>query len=375
MNPAPRAAVVLFVFQRPGPTAAVLEVLRAVRPPVLYVVADGPRPAHHGDSERCRLTRQVVVEGIDWPCEQHHLWSDANLGCDRSMIRGISWVFEREEQVIVLEDDCIPEPTFFRFCDELLERYRDDLRVTQVCGNNRLLRWKQDRQSYHFGYYGSAWGWATWRRAWELFDPRMTGRGDRSLMSLIESRLGDADEYRAFLRVTDPGPSNPHDISWDYRWAFSQIAQGGLTATAAVNLVRHVGFGPDSTHNHRRPLGAIAKSEPITFPLLAPAVVQRDAEFDHRHFVCGVGRPDADSAARFGQELIHAGRAIEALAVVHGVWQTHPGHRDIALVRARALMALNRPALAITLLDRLLAADPDDDEALCLRQVCGPHRA
>jgi predicted Zn-dependent protease len=88
-----------------------------------------------------------------------------------------------------------------------------------------------------------------------------------------------------------------------------------------------------------------------------------------------VGRPDADSAARFGQELIHAGRAIEALAVVHGVWQTHPGHRDIALVRARALMALNRPALAITLLDRLLAADPDDDEALCLRQVCGPHRA
>ena len=134
-----RTAVVLFVFQRPGPTADVLKALRAVRPPVLYVVADGPRPTHPEDSERCRLTRQVVRDGIDWPCEQHHLWSDSNLGCGRSVPRGLSWVFEREEQVIVLEDDCVPEPTFFRFCKELLARYRDDPRVTQVCGKCKRM--------------------------------------------------------------------------------------------------------------------------------------------------------------------------------------------------------------------------------------------
>lgn len=369
MSPAARSAVALFVFRRPAATAAVLEVLRAVQPPVIYVVADGPRPTHPEDAEACRLTRQVVRQGIDWPCAQHHLWSESNLGCGRSVPRGLSWVFEREEQAIVLEDDCIPEPTFFPFCDTLLERYRHDPRVTQVCGSNRLLRWKEDRQSYHFGYYGSAWGWATWRRAWALFDPGMSAWGEPSLMAAIEQRIADAEEFRYFVETTELSLRWTRDI-WDYRWAFAQIAQGGLTATPAVNLVRNIGFGPDATHTRRRPGPSINLSEPLVFPLRAPAAVERDAAYDHAHFLWGIGRPDAASAATAARRLLEAGRAIDTLAVVQQSWQRDPTDRAIGLVRARALLVLDRSTQAIELLDQLLANDPDDAEAADLRRTC-----
>ena len=371
MNPAPRSAVALFVFRRPAATAAVLDVLRAVQPPVIYVVADGPRPTHPEDAEACRLTRQVVRQGIDWPCAQHHLWSESNLGCGRSVPRGLSWVFEREEQVIVLEDDCIPEPTFFPFCDILLERYRHDARVMQVCGSNRLLRWKEDRQSYHFGYYGSAWGWATWRRAWALYDPRVTTWGEPSLMAAIEQRISDAEEYRYFVETTERSLRRTRDI-WDYLWAFAQIAHGGLTATPAVNLVRNIGFGPDATHTARRPPAQVCESEPIAFPLRPPPAVERDAAYDHGQFLWALGRPDPATAARFGQVLLDRGRAMDALVMIQQAWQADPTDRDVGIVRARALLSLNRPAQAHVLLDRLLAADPDDAEVAILRQASAP---
>ena len=151
----------------------------------------------------------MIDVGVDWPCDVRRLTSETNLGVARSVASGVSWVLAREDRAVFLEDDCVPEPTFFRFCDEILEQYRDDPRVSQVCGTNRLIEWKEDRQSYHFAYYGSAWGWATWRRAWAWFDPLLTSWEDLALRASIEARLGDAEEYRVLHGHLLAGSARP----------------------------------------------------------------------------------------------------------------------------------------------------------------------
>jgi len=361
----PRAAVALFIFNRPDTTHAVVEALRAVRPSVLYVVADGPRPGRADDPERCHEARRVIDVGVDWPCDVRRLYSETNLGLARSVPSGVSWVLAREDRAVFLEDDCVPEPTFFRFCDEILERYRDDRRVGQVCGSNWLIHWKEDRQSYHFAYYGSAWGWATWRRAWAWFDPLLTSWEDPAIRASIEARLGDAQEYRYFENICSRARLDP-SWTWDYPWAFAQIAHAGLTVIPSVNLVTNIGFGPGATHTVRRPLIAVQESRPMTFPLRPPLSVARDPEYDHKHFLWALGRPDAASAADFGRRLLTRGQAMEALVLVDAIWRADPGQRDIALVRAEALLALGRPRVAAEVLARLLDLAPGDREASAL---------
>ena len=266
----------------------------------------------------------------------------------------------------------MPEPTFFRFCDEILERYRDDTRVSQVCGTNRLIEWKADRQSYHFAYYGSAWGWATWRRAWALVrsPPDVMGRRGRCGPD-IEARIGDAQEYRYFADICARARRDPYK-TWDYEWAFAQIAHDGLTVIPSVNLVTNIGFGPGATYTVRRPLPAVQESQPMTFPLRPPPSVARDSEYDHKHFLWALGRPDAASAADFGRRLLLRGQAMEALVLVDATWRADPGQRDIALIRAEALLALGRPRAAAEVLSRLLALAPGDAAASALLAEIGP---
>lgn len=365
MSAPPRAAVALFIFNRPDTTRAVVGALRAVRPPVLYVVADGPRPGWADDRERCRDARRVIDADVDWMCDVSWLTSETNQGVARSVATGVSWVLDQEDRAVFLEDDCVPEPTFFRFCDEILERYRDDTRVSQVCGTNRLIEWKADRQSYHFAYYGSAWGWATWRRAWARFDPLLTSWEDPELRAGVEARLGDAQEYRYFAEICSRTRRDPFK-TWDYEWAFAQIAHDGLTVIPSVNLVTNVGFGPGATHTVRRPLTALQESRPMTFPLRPPPTVAPDREYDHKHFLWALGRPDAASAADFGRRLLRRGQAMEALVLVDATWRADPGQREIALVRAEALLALGRPRAAAEVLARVLALAPADAEASAL---------
>jgi hypothetical protein len=365
LSASPRAAVALFIFNRPDTTRAVVRALRAVRPPVLYVVADGPRPGRADDLEGCRAARGVIDAGVDWPCDVRWMISGVNQGCDGSVPSGVSWVLSREDRAVFLEDDCVPEPTFFRFCDEIFERYRDDPRVSQVCGTNRSIRWKADRQSYHFAYYGSSWGWGTWRRAWTLFDPLMTSWDDPALQADIEARIEDAQEYRYFVDVCSLARRQPHAI-WDYAWAFAQIARGGLTVVPSVNLVTNIGFGPGATHTARRPLSELQESQPMTFPLRSPPTMSRDREYDHAHFLWAIGRPEAASAADFGRRLLRRGRVMEALALVDAPWRADPGRRDVALVRAEALLALGRPHAGAEVLARLLAVSPGDTEVIAM---------
>src|SRR5262245_4967250 len=163
-------AVALIIFNRPDVTRRLVEVVARARPKQLLVIGDGPRPDRPGEAEKCEETR-AIVDRVDWSCDVLTNYSPINLGVGTRPATGLRWVFEQVESAIILEDDCIPHPTFFRYCEELLERYRDDQRVMHISGDN----WNFNRQprpfSYFFSNYCYSCGWATWRRAFRHYDP------------------------------------------------------------------------------------------------------------------------------------------------------------------------------------------------------------
>src|SRR6266480_8001684 len=167
--------VVFIIFNRPTPTAKVFAAIQAARPPKLFVIADGPRANVASDRDNCAAAR-VIVDLVDWPCEVAKRFANANLGLRRNVAEGLDWVFAQSERAIILEDDCLPDPSFFPFCEELLERYHDDATVGMICGTNLAPRETatNDAASYYFSRYCYIWGWATWRRAWRCYDREMT---------------------------------------------------------------------------------------------------------------------------------------------------------------------------------------------------------
>ena len=182
-------AVLFLVFNRPETTARVFDAIRKARPPRLYVAADGPRTNRPGEAERVEKVRQIAT-AVDWPCEVNTLFRKDNIGCKRAVSGAITWFFEKEEEGIILEDDTLPSQSFFWFCQELLEIYRDDERIFIISGYNKQDEWNAEKVDYFFSYFGGIWGWASWRRAWKHFDIEMTDLERYAAQGFFEQYLG-----------------------------------------------------------------------------------------------------------------------------------------------------------------------------------------
>ncbi len=274
-----RTPVALIIFNRPDCTARVLEAIARAKPAKLFVIADGPRPARSDDAEKCAATR-ALVERIDWECEVVRDFSDINLGCKMRPVTGINRVFEMVEDAILLEDDCLPDPSFFPFCEELLERYRDDERVMMIGGVNFLGQWRRPRQSYYFSRFGGTWGWATWRRAWRLFDHEMKRWPavveDRILEQMFPDPRHVAFWKEIFTRIHEGQLTD----AWDYQWLLDCWIHSGYRIFPEVNLISNIGFRADATHTFgESPLSAMATA-PIEFPLQHPPMMVRSIEAD-----------------------------------------------------------------------------------------------
>lgn len=276
-----RSPVALALFSRPDMTARLLDSVREAKPKRLLVFADGPRPGVDGEAELCAETR-AVLDRVDWPCEVQTNLAEANMGSRRRLETGLDWVFSQTEEAIVIEDDCLPEQTFYPYCDELLARYRDDERVFAISGDDFRYRPELPAESYIFSRYPLIWGWATWGRAWRRHDPTLARWPHLREEGWLEDFLGDANAAvywgHRFDQVHAGG------LSWDIGWLFTCWADQGLTALPTVNLVTNLGFRGDATHTvpldeHRSPFAAIP-TEPIAFPLAGPEEVARDQETD-----------------------------------------------------------------------------------------------
>jgi hypothetical protein len=266
--------VLLLGFNRPDLLADNLEVIRGVQARDLYISLDGPRSSSPTDAERCRDVRRLA-EAVDWTTVKVNA-REANLGCGPAVSSGISWALEQTERLIIIEDDCLPDPSFFAFCDELLERYADDERVMQIAGCN--LGAAQERYlggSYAFTSFSPVWGWATWRRAWEHYEFRMD-----SWPRFAESGLFDglpiSKRFRGLMRY-EWNRVHAHGDQWDHQWQYAVMRNSAFSVSPSRNLVINVGFRPDAT-NIAEPdyVYSNLPHESMDFPLRHPPEVARN---------------------------------------------------------------------------------------------------
>ena len=272
--------VALMIFNRPDTTERVFAEIAKARPGVLLVVADGPRAGRPGEVERCEQARDVIKK-IDWDCKVITNFSEVNLGCRKRMSSGLDWVFDNVEEAIVLEDDCLPSQSFFRFCHEMLERYRDDDRVMQICGSNFMRGWRRNENSYYFSKYGPIWGWASWKRAWKLYDVNMSlwpEVRDGKYYEDFCSTLEEAEYRRTIYEKVCSGEID----TWDYQWGFAKLINSGLSVIPNVNLVSNIGFRADATHTTGSDVFADIKSEELVFPLKPPDFICHDKVADRK---------------------------------------------------------------------------------------------
>jgi FkbM family methyltransferase len=273
-----KSPVALFLFRRPDTTARVLDAIRAARPPLLLVVADGPRAERAGEGAACAATR-ALIDGVDWPCEVRREFAAENMGCRRRVASGLAWVFDQVPEAVILEDDCVADQTFFPFCDELLERYRDDPRVMQVSGSNNQKGRRRGPHSYFFSRYNNVWGWASWRRAFEHYDVDMHRWPELRASGWLDGVLEDPRMVRYWTQQFQATYDGRID-TWDYQWIYTAWLHSMVSLVPNRNLVRNVGFGPGASHTPAHDPFANEKLEAIEFPLDHPATVVRDHQAD-----------------------------------------------------------------------------------------------
>lgn len=239
--------ILLLIFNRPDTTSKVFEAIRKAQPPRLYIAADGPRVDKAGEVKKCAETR-AAVQTIDWPCEVKLLFREQNLGCQVAVSSAIDWFFAQEEKGIVLEDDCLADVTFFDFCDQMLERYKEDERVMHVSGNNFQFGAKRGEASYYFSNYAHCWGWASWRRAWKHFDREMPLYPKIKQSGLFEGIFNTKEEAVFWEQHFDLVYNKELNTVWDFQWSFAMWINHGLSILPNQNLVSNIGFGAHGTH-------------------------------------------------------------------------------------------------------------------------------
>lgn len=269
-----KTPVSLHVFNRPHLIKNLFDILRIVKPKSLFITADGPRDNFVEDKGKCAEVREIIEDNIDWECEVYKNYSKQNQGSYKSTSSGISWVFDQVDEAIILEDDCLPSPTFFRFCEELLDKYRKDTRMGAISGNNFILPGMRDYPySYYYSSYNHIWGWATWKRAWNLVDLDMVG-WDIFCKFGFDSvfRTNKEKEYwRGIFKSMALG-GRQH---WDYKMTLSMHMNSMLTILPSVNLVTNVGVGPDATNCKVAGIHSGINAEEMIFPLEHPLGVYK----------------------------------------------------------------------------------------------------
>ncbi|AFY32533.1 hypothetical protein [Calothrix sp. PCC 7507] len=273
--------VAFIIFKRPHTTEKVFEEIRRAKPPKLFVIADGARIDVPGEAEKCAATR-AIIERVDWDCEVIKNYSEVNLGCAKRVSSGLDWVFSNVEEAIILEDDCLPHPTFFPFCEELLDKYRYDTRVSSISGENVLFGQRRTNYSYYFSRYNFCWGWASWRRAWQHYDLTMKLWQEVQSAGLLKDILIEPLAVKYWNYILQSVYENPLGITWDYQWTFACWMQSSFGIIANVNLISNLGFGTDSTHfanSKSNPYDSLPTTA-IELPLNHPPFVIRDAQSD-----------------------------------------------------------------------------------------------
>jgi len=273
-------AILFVIFNRPKTTQTVFEAIRLANPTRLYIAADGARENKIGEKELCEQTRKIV-QNVDWNCEVKTLFQKENLGCGKAVSRAISWFFEHEEMGIILEDDCLPHQSFFKYCEELLEKYKNNDRIGIISGNNFQKNRKIGDFSYYFSDIINMWGWATWARSWNDFKLNVNELDENLVLNEIKKRFPERKYNDFWIKIYEKMKKFEID-TWDYQFYFSQIAKDRVFIAPNVNLVSNIGFDDkNATHTFdKHSPNANIPVQAMEFPMKHPMEILANYEAD-----------------------------------------------------------------------------------------------
>ncbi|TAE31405.1 MAG: glycosyltransferase family 2 protein [Candidatus Kapaibacterium sp.] len=271
--------VAMIIFNRPETTQPVFEAIRKARPSKLLVVADGARTNREGEQERCEEARRLVLEGVDWECEVKTNIAPQNLGCRGRVSSGLDWVFQEEEEAIILEDDCLPHPGFFRYAQELLERYRHDERIGLISAANFRIK-REPPYSYYYSRIHPITGWASWRRVWKHYDLNMSIFPEVRDNGLLADMLGDDFSVKYWTKIFQSAYDG-RESTWDYQFTFAVWMQGMVGIIPNYNQVTNIGFGAEATHitDADHPTANVPVEE-MPFPMRHPPYMITEKSFE-----------------------------------------------------------------------------------------------
>ncbi|HEY9609032.1 glycosyltransferase family 2 protein [Allocoleopsis sp.] len=271
--------VALFIFKRPETTEKVFEAIRQAKPPIFLVIAEGPGAGKVGEAEKCAATR-AIIDRVDWDCQVLKNYAEIDIGCSLRVSTGLKWVFDIVEEAIFLEDDCVPHPTFFRFCEELLNYYRYDQRIGSISGQNVQFGHNRTEYTYYFSRYFHCWGWASWRRAWQHYDLEMKLWPEVRDKNLLQYILEDPKAVKDWTRTFQMVYEKKLD-SWGFPWMLNCWSQNFLTILPNVNLISNIGHGVGATHTTDKDSKySNMPVEAVTFPLKHPPFIVRHRQAD-----------------------------------------------------------------------------------------------
>lgn len=272
--------VIFLTFNRPDTTQQVFDTIRQVKPPILLVSSDGARKDKPRETEKCAAVRKII-DTVDWNCEVIRNYSEENLGSYEKNSSSLTWAFNLVEEAIILEDDCLPNISFFRFCEELLDYYRHDEKIMLISGDNFQFNRQATKDSYYFSRYAHIWGWASWRRSWQSVDLKMEKWSKFRDSKKLKTLFHNFQEYNYWNNIFENMYTGKRNFSWDYQLLLSSYMENQLSIIPNVNLVSNVGFGKQATNtkNNKSYLANIPKQE-IKFPLQHPNYIVRNKQAD-----------------------------------------------------------------------------------------------
>lgn len=266
--------VALFVFMRPDATLNILNLIADAGIKKLYIFADGPRSTE--DKKITNQVRKVVKQFTKTHPEVKFItsFSDTNLGLKKSIVDGLAKVFNRETAAIILEDDCIPSPDFFTFTQQMLTKYKSNPKVLSVSGTGLK---GGNNYSYNFSPYQQCWGWATWARAWKLYDPTLSDYDENTSKAWLKNKWHNPI-LRWYWKHVFRKVKNGLISTWDYQWTYSHLANNKLAIIPSANLIRNIGFDSAATHTIIPLRSSRFVHESMKFPLIHPSRVTENSK-------------------------------------------------------------------------------------------------
>ena len=265
-----KTPILFLIFNRPDVTRRVFAKIRSVRPAYLFIAADGARSNRPGEAELCAETR-AIASNVDWPCEVKTKFNDYNWGCKLAVSSAISWFFEHVENGIILEDDCLPEASFFSFCETMLTRFANESRIMHISGDNFQKGARRGEGDCYYSIYNHIWGWATWRRAWKFYDVDMKSYNREETIRVLRSLSCSRNFQDYWGDIFEKVAANGID-TWDYQWTHAMWMQRGLAVLPQENLISNIGFSIDATHTTSTSWQANLTTTPLKVTTIPSAI-------------------------------------------------------------------------------------------------------